>query len=220
MVVTVNPTPQLTSTLTPSAICSGTSFGYTPTSSTSGATYAWTRAAITSINGNTGGSGSGAVSEVLTNSSTSPVNAVSYTHLDVYKRQGTGNPSEVLTNTTADPVDVTYVYTVSANGCTNGTTYNVVVSVKPTPQLTSTLSPSSICSGSTFSYTPTSSTSGASYAWSRAAVAGISNTAATGSGNPNETLTNTTTAPINVTYVYTVSAVSYTHLDVYKRQVW
>ncbi len=276
VVVTVNPTPQLTSILTPSAICSGTTFGYTPTSNTSGATYAWTRASITSINGNTGGSGSGTVSEQLTNSSTSPVN-VTYvytvsangcTNASTYSvvvtvnptpvltstvspasicsgstfsytptsstsgatyawtraavagvsntaASGSGNPSEVLTNTTADPVDVTYVYTVSANGCTNGTTYNVVVSVKPTPVLTSTLTPSAICSGSTFSYTPTSSTSGATYAWSRAAVAGISNTAATGSGNPSEILTNTTTAPINVIYVYTVSANGCTNASTY-----
>ena len=119
---------------------------------------------------------------------------------------GIGNPNETLVNTTGVPVDVTYVYTVSANGCTNPITYNVVVTVKPTPVLTSTLTPTAICSGNTFSYLPTSSASGATFNWSRAAIAGISNTAASGTGNPNEVLVNTTSGPINVTYTYSLAA--------------
>ena len=42
---------------------------------------------------------------------------------------GTGNISETLINTTSLPVNVTYVYTLTANGCTN--TQNVVVTVNP-----------------------------------------------------------------------------------------
>jgi gliding motility-associated-like protein len=170
--VTVNPTPALTSTVTPPAICSGTNFSYTPTSGTTGTTFSWSRAAVTGI------------------SNTSAA--------------GTGNPNEVLTNTSANPVNVTYVYSLSANGCANTTTYNVVVTVNPSPILTSTLAPAAICSGTTFSYTPTSTTTGVTFNWSRAAVAGITNTAATGVGNPNEALNNNTTAIVNVTYVYTV----------------
>ena len=173
VVVTVYPTPQLTSTLTPAAICNNSTFSYTPTSSTAGATFSWTRAAVTGISNTTA--------------------------------SGTGSISEVLNNTTTASVSVTYVYTVTANGCTSPSTYSVVVTVNPTPQLTSTLTPAAICNNSTFSYTPTSSTTGAVFNWSRAAVAGISNTAASGTGNPNEVLVNTTTAPVNVTYVYTVS---------------
>ena len=40
---------------------------------------------------------------------------------------GTGNISETLVNTTASPVIVTYIYTLTANGCPN--TQNVVVTV-------------------------------------------------------------------------------------------
>ena len=54
---------------------------------------------------------------------------------------GTGNPNETLINTTTAPVSVTYVYSVSANGCTGSTTYNVVVLVNPAPVLSSTLAP-------------------------------------------------------------------------------
>ncbi|MCX6233721.1 MAG: HYR domain-containing protein, partial [Bacteroidetes bacterium] len=119
---------------------------------------------------------------------------------------GTGNPNEVLTNTTALPISVRYVYTLTASGCQNPTTFNVDVMVNPTPALSSSLTPPAICSGTIFSYTPTSNTPGTTFQWSRAVVAGISNPAATGYGNPNETLYNTTNLTVNVTYVYTLTA--------------
>ena len=117
---------------------------------------------------------------------------------------GTGNPNETLVNTSNIPVNVTYVYTLTANGCTNPTTFNVVVTVNPLPSLSSTLTPAPICSNSVFTYTPTSS-DGIVTGWTRMAVAGISNPAASGTANPNELLINTTASPVNVTYVYTVS---------------
>jgi len=170
--VTVNPTPVLSSTLTPSAICSNTVFSYVPTSSTPGTIFSWSRAAVLGISNALG--------------------------------SGTGNPNETLVNTTGSPITVTYLYTVSANGCTNPTTYSVMVVVNPSPVLNSTLSPPAICSGNMFSYSPTSTTAGISYSWSRAAVAGISNPASSGAGNINEILVNTSTLPINVTYVYSL----------------
>ncbi len=174
VVVTVNPTPGFTSSLTPPAICSGNPFAYTPASATSGTAFAWTRSPVTGIS-NIGSS-------------------------------GTDNPNEVLVNTTADSVKVTYVYTLTANGCTNPTSYSVVVTVNPTPSLSSTLFPSAICSGSTFSYIPQSLTAGAVFTWSRTAVSGINNVSASGTGNPNEILIDTTVAQKNVTYVYTIAA--------------
>lgn len=119
---------------------------------------------------------------------------------------GTGNPNEVLNNTTASPVPVTYIYSVTASGCTSASTYNVRVIVYPAASLSSSLTPPAICSGSLFSYLPASNTAGVSFAWSRAAIAGIGNAAANGTGNPNEVLTNTTSLPITVTYAYTLTA--------------
>ncbi len=175
--ITVNLTTTLSSSLTPPAICTGTTFSYTPTSATPGATFTWTRAVVPGIS-NLAGSGA-------------------------------GNPNETLTNTTSSSVNVTYVYTVTANGCTNSTTYSVIVTVNTcacNQSLSSSLTPPAICSGTFFSYTPTSATVGTSFAWTRAAVAGISNSASSGVGNPAETLTNTTSDSVNVTYVYTVTA--------------
>ena len=173
VVIVVNPIPVLSSTLTPAAICSGTTFSYTATSGTAGSTFSWSRALVAGIS-------------QLANS-------------------GTGNVSEALTNTTSDPISVTYQYTTTANGCSSGI-QSVVVVVNPIPVLSSTLAPSDICSGTTFSYTATSATALSSFSWSRSLVAGISQLANSGTGDVNETLTNTTTAPINVTYQYTTTA--------------
>ena len=117
---------------------------------------------------------------------------------------GTDNPDEYLENTTNDPIALTYTYTLSANGCSN--TQDVVVVVTKKPELTSSLTPPDICSGTTFSYTPTSDISGTDYPWTRAAVAGISNPASSGTGNPKEVLINTTSSPIGVTYLYTLNS--------------
>ena len=171
--VTVNPTPMLNSTLTPAAICSGSTFSYTATSATAGATFGWSRATIIGI-AQAGTIGAGAA------------------------------VSEVLTNTTASPISVTYVYTITANGCVN--TQNVTVTVNPVPALSSTLTPPAICSGTAFNYTPASATAGATFAWTRAAVPGITEAATGGAADVSEVLTNTTTAPISVTYVYITTA--------------
>ena len=57
-----------------------------------------------------------------------------------------------------------------------------------------------------FSYTPTSTVAGTVFTWTRAAVAGISNPASSGPGGISEQLINTTSAPIDVVYVYTLDA--------------
>ncbi|MES2593069.1 MAG: PKD-like domain-containing protein [Bacteroidota bacterium] len=165
--------PTLSSTLSPSAICSGSAFNYTPSSSTSGTAFAWTRAAVAGIS-----------------------NAAA---------TGIGNPIEVLINTTTSPINVTYVFTLTANGCTNPTTYNVVVTVKDTPSINSNPNPSAICSGSTFNYSITSSTGGASFAWTVAQTGVSGATAGTGT-TISEALSTTSINQGTAVYSITVSA--------------
>jgi hypothetical protein len=86
------------------------------------------------------------------------------------------------------------------------TTTTIIVAVQALPTLSSTLTPPAICDQTVFSYVPTSSATGATFAWYRAAVAGLSNPVASGSGNPNETLVNVTNSDVTATYVYTTSA--------------
>ncbi len=111
---------------------------------------------------------------------------------------GTGLINETLINTSTEPVTVAYVYTLTANSCSNVQTVNVVVN--PTAQLTSTLTPTAVCNGNAFVYTPLSSSTTAVITWTRPVAAGISNAAATGTGVINETLNNTTTTPKTVHY--------------------
>jgi malate dehydrogenase (oxaloacetate-decarboxylating)(NADP+) len=66
-----------------------------------------------------------------------------------------------------------------------GSPFSITVVVNPATRLSSTSNPPAICSGDIFSYTPTSSTAGTRFQWTRTVVAGISNPSAIGTNNPN-----------------------------------
>jgi len=101
--------------------------------------------------------------------------------------------------------DTSYYVQTTVNNCVSSRT-QVSIKVNPVPSITSALI-ASTCSGTALNYTITSDI-GASYSWSRAAVPGISNAAATNqTANPiNETLINNADTAINVTYVLTPTA--------------
>ena len=111
-----------------------------------------------------------------------------------------GATTDAITVTTAG----TYTVRQTINGCA-GPTRSATAAPKAIPVLSGNLT-ATATSGAAFTYTATSATSGTTFAWSRAAVTGISNAAATGTGNINETLVNTTTSAVSVTYVYTLTA--------------
>ena len=170
----VNPAPAV-NTVTTTAICSGSSTNIALTSATAGATFAWTRAAVTGITPATG------------TGSTTPI-------------------AETLTSTNTSATTVTYSVTATANGCT-GTAQAITQVVNPAPTV-NTVTTTAICSGSSTNIALTSSTAGATFAWTRAAVAGI--TPATGSGSATpiaETLTSTNTSATTVTYSVTATAI-------------
>lgn len=98
-----------------------------------------------------------------------------------------------------------YSLVVTANGIASDP---VAFTVSSTASLSSSLTPGAICSGSAFTYTPTSNFSSATFTWTRAAVAGISNAAITvpQTSNPNEVLLNTTAGSLNVVYLYSIIA--------------
>ena len=171
LVVTVNPTPILSSSLIMPDICSGTLLSYVPTCPVAGTTFNWSRAFV-------GGISDSAAS-------------------------GTFNPNEILNNVTYYSVNVTYIYTLLANGCSN--TQNVTVTVNPTPTLSSPLT-DTICNGQTLNYIPASATAGTTYTWSRASVAGISPATSSGSGAINEALANSTSSYVNTVYRIVLNA--------------
>jgi len=147
---------------------------------------------------------------VYTAASTSPGASFTWsralvTNISEAASSGTGNVNETLTNTSLLPISVTYVYVTTSNGCNNSPGQNVIVTVSQIPVLSSSLAPS-VCSGTVFSYTATSTTPGVSFTWGRATVSGITEPGTAGTANVSEMLTNTTTSAINVTYVYTTNA--------------
>lgn len=93
----------------------------------------------------------------------------------------------------------TYQLVVTANGNASDPILFV-----PFPIFSSSLTPPAICSGSTFTYSPTTYDTTTTYSWTRAAVAGLSNAAITipQMSNPNEILTDTTSNPVTVVYQY------------------
>jgi hypothetical protein len=65
-------TPVLTSSLTPAATCSSSTFNYIPTVSLEGSTYSWTRNVVAGIS-NPASSGTGPISETLINTTNAPI---------------------------------------------------------------------------------------------------------------------------------------------------
>lgn len=118
-----------------------------------------------------------------------------------------GSLIDNITNNSLVNQDVVYTVTPTANvgGCI-GTPQTVTVTVKPTPVLSSTLTPAAICTGTTFTYNATSTSTSPTFSWMRPTMAGITEPGTSGTGNVSETLTNTTSSPINVTYVYTTTS--------------
>ncbi len=176
--ITIQTTPAMTISHNYS-ICNGTSTNIELSSNPSATNYSWTIGSITgSITGASSGSSATIIDQVLSN----PSNSVSGT------------------------VEYIIVPTLGTGDCSVGNDFYITVTVKPTPQLSSTLSPTAICSGATFTYTATSNASGATFAWTRETVSGITEPGITGTGDVSETLTNSTTAPIDVTYEYITTA--------------
>ena len=92
------------------------------------------------------------------------------------------------------------------NSCGLGSSSSAFpITINPKPVLTSTLNPAAICSGTVFNYIPTTATIGSTFSWTRAIQPGISNVAASGPGSISETLVNSTTSDLIVSYEITIT---------------
>ncbi len=117
---------------------------------------------------------------------------------------GTGNlPSFTATNNTAAPVVATINVTPSANGCP-GTPSSFTITVNPTPTVLVTPAAQTICSASPITTVAlTGNIATTTYNWTRNNTATVTGIAASGTGNITGTLTNTTVAPVTVTFTIT-----------------
>jgi len=108
-------------------------------------------------------------------------------------------------NTGTGPVTATITVTPQLNGC-DGTPQIFIISVNPAPTVTFSIADQTICSSTaSTAVNLTSSTTGTTISWTVSAPAGISG-AATGTTSttiPAQTLINSTSAPLTVTYTAT-----------------
>ena len=174
-VVTVNPTPTITNASLTQAICSGSSATFIPSSGVSGATFAWSASLSSGTVTGFSASGSGNISEVLSNSTSSP-------GIVTYFVTPTG----------------------PATSSCPGNSVNFVVTVNPKPVITNVPLTQTLCSGSTATFVPTSSVASSSFSWSASLTSGsISGFSAGGSGNISDVLTNSSSNSGVVSYVIT-----------------
>ena len=119
---------------------------------------------------------------------------------------GSGDITGALTNTTSAPVTVTFTITPVIYGC-NGTTTTATVVVNPTPDAVATPPSQSICSGANITNIVLSgSVTGTQFNWTRDNTGTVTGIAGSGSGNISGALSNTTNAPITVTFTITPTA--------------
>lgn len=177
VIVTTKASPYITDTLQ-SVVCSGSPFTVKmPQNLPPGTQYNWDDP--TYSNGITGG------------------NAVKTLQTSI---------SQILKNTNSDTTAGYAFYSVTpvANGCT-GAPFPVKVKVKSNSAiLTSPLTLPPICSGTSFSYTPTSNFPGTAFIWERASINGLENAATSGYADVNEVLIDSTGDPITVNYKYSL----------------
>ncbi|MCB9345381.1 MAG: HYR domain-containing protein [Lewinellaceae bacterium] len=124
---------------------------------------------------------------------------------------GTGNvPSFTAANAGNTPLTATFsvVATYTNNGVScNGTPIQFTITVNPSPVVTATPPSQTICSGNAITTIALSSNvSGSTITWTRNNTATVTGIAASGSGNISGSLTNTTNAPITVTFTITGTA--------------
>lgn len=183
--ITVNPTPVVGPKT--ATICSGSAFTATTGGSDvvpAGTQFTWTVAPNANVTG--------------ASNQTTAVSSIGQT----------------LTNTSNTVQTVVYTVTPISGSC-SGATFTVTVTVNPMPTVAAQAA--AICSGAAFSVAPTQGSgnivpTGTTYSWSApAAITGISGLASgTAQTTIGGTLTNTTNAPINVTYVVTPTSGSCT----------
>jgi len=117
--------------------------------------------------------------------------------------QGNGDMYYVATNPTNSAISSTITVYPKANGCSGNTiTFKQIVNTALV--LSSGLTPPDVCSNTPFQYTPSSSVPNVLFSWNRSITPGISNVPTSGSGSILETLVNSTSSAVKVTYEYSL----------------
>ncbi|AYB32429.1 beta strand repeat-containing protein [Chryseolinea soli] len=146
-------------------------------------------------------------------SSSMPNTTFNWTILDANsvsgQSPGTGSSiQQVLTNIGPNQQGyVKYNIAGTANGCT-GNVVTAQVTVQALPSITNTTAQlqSTICNNASFSFTPSVSPAGTTYAWTSVSSAGVAGASPSGTSTINNLLTNTGTGNGTVTYTIVPTA--------------
>ncbi len=177
--VTVNPVPDAVATPASQSICTGSAITTIVNSgAVSGTEFNWTRDHTADVTG--------------------------------IAASGTGDITGTLVNTTNAAITVTFTitpsYTNAGVTCT-GTAITATVTVNTAPNAVATPATQTICSGNAIATIVNSgAVSGTTFNWTRDNTATVTGIAANGSGDISGTLTNTTGAPVTVTFTITPTA--------------
>ena len=205
--LTVNATPS-TPTVTVINSCGSSTLTATGTTGTllwsNGATTtsitvttAGTYTVTQTINGCVSAAGSGTAAPVSSSVAAPTVGVTNNCGNSVLTATGTTGTLLWSNGATTASITVTtpgtYTVTQTVNGCVSPPGSGIAAP-KAIPALSSNLT-ATATSGSAFTYTASSSTAGTSFGWSRAVVTGISNAAASGTGNISETLVEYNSVP-------------------------
>ncbi|MCX6263131.1 MAG: gliding motility-associated C-terminal domain-containing protein [Bacteroidetes bacterium] len=116
---------------------------------------------------------------------------------------GSGDMYFVATNPTNSAISSTITVYPKANSC-SGTTITFKQVVNTALVLSSGLTPPDVCSNTPFQYTPSSTVPNVLFSWNRNITPGISNVPTSGSGSILESLVNSTSSAVKVTYEYSL----------------
>ncbi len=113
---------------------------------------------------------------------------------------------DVSTPSPTTPYVITRTYRAT-DGCGNFTECTQLITVNPIPNAVATPASQTVCSANTIAtIVLTGAVSGTTYNWTRDNTVAATGIAASGSGNISGTLTNTTFAPVTVTFTITPTA--------------
>ncbi len=114
-------------------------------------------------------------------------------------------PAFVASNIGSTTITATITVSVTARNCSGASPAVFTISITPGPVLTSSKT-GSVCNGTTFAYTASSSVSNTSFIWSRSADIYGNNAASAPSNIINEVLNNTSPLPILVKYAFQLTS--------------
>lgn len=178
--ITVNPTPSVSNATT--TICSGSTFTISPSGQPASTRYTWAIPTYSSgtpsptISGGTAQGGAGATTVTQT-----------------------------LTNNTVTTQTATYTITATAGSCTSN--FGIVATVNP--QAVVSAQTATVCSGQALTFTPSNVPSGTTYTWSvTSTTTGVSGQSANASGAASVSQTLSTTSLTPSTAVYSVTPTS------------